>query len=105
MPGPPISLWGEKKMASLYEQSIVFAVHVDCHIGRGGGEVPERQSPVVVEKTSNHVRVRDDAGHVRGCREAPDLEGPVGVAVSSSRRWARSMCPSASSRDADNVGD
>ena len=60
--------------------------------GAGGREVAERQGAVLVEQARDRVRVRHDAGHVRGRREAADLQRPVGVAVELVAPGARGRC-------------
>ena len=73
-------------------------VHVDRKVGRGRCGVPTRERAVPVEQDRDGVGVRDDAGHVRGRREAPDLERACGMTSSAQRRCSRSNLPSASSR-------
>ncbi len=47
-------------------------IHLDAHVGRRRREVPEGQRPVGVQQPRNGGRVRDDARHVAGGREAAD---------------------------------
>ena len=54
--------------------------HVDVDIGCRRREVPERERAVTVKQHRDGARVGQDAGHVRGGREAAYLELPVGVA-------------------------
>ena len=56
-------------------------VHLDWKMGRGRRIVPAGERAVAVEQDGDCVDVRDDAGHVRRCREGPDLERPGGVAL------------------------
>ena len=61
----------------LVGERIVTAVHVDVDVGRGGGEVPERQRAVPVQQSRDRVRVTDDAGDVARRGERPDLHRAI----------------------------
>ena len=81
--------------------------HPDRHVRAGGGVVPERQRAVGVQQGRDRVGVGEDAGDVRGGREAADAQRPVGVAdelccqvgevdvavasapITTRRRWTR----------------
>ncbi len=57
----------------------VGPVHLDLHIGAGGGEVPERQGSVAVQEGGDAGGVAQDPGDVAGSGEAADLQRAVGV--------------------------
>ena len=75
-----MNLCGERKIASLYASGSPPAgcAHLDVDVGRGGGEVPERQRAVLVQERGDAVGVRHDAGDVRRRAERADLQRPVG---------------------------
>ena len=83
VPGPPTNLCGLMNTASLYAKRMLGAlrVHLDVDVGRGAGEVPERQRPVAVEQVGDGAGVGHDARHVRRGGERADLQRPVGVAI------------------------
>src|SRR5919108_5770173 len=55
-------------------------VHVYREVGAGRRVVPAGERTVTMEDGRDPLDVRDDPGHVRGGREAPDLQGPSSVA-------------------------
>ncbi len=89
VPGPPMSLWTEMNTASFSSRSASAGIatgrgtmrrHLDGHVGRGGGEVPEGQRAMAMEQHRDGAGVRQDAGDVGRGREGPDAQRPVGVA-------------------------
>jgi hypothetical protein len=52
--------------------------HPDRHVRRGGRVVPDRQRAVAVQQGGRPVGVGQDAGHIRGGREAPHDQRPPG---------------------------
>ena len=81
------------------------AVHVDVDIGRGGGEIPERQRAVLVQKGRDPVGVADDSGDVAGCGERPDLHRAIFVAEEFFFQRRRVDVAVRVLRDDDDVGD
>ncbi len=64
-------------MASLPASGRLSRIHVDRHVGAGRGVVPERKGAGAMKLLADPLDVGLDPGHVRGSREAADLERPV----------------------------
>jgi hypothetical protein len=79
--------------------------HLDVHVRRGGGEVPERQRTVAVQQHRDRARVRQDAGHVGRGGEAPDLQWAVGVVEQRSLERVEVDPPVRVLGDLDDVRD
>ncbi len=79
--------------------------HLDVHVGRGRREVPEGERAVAVQEDRDRPGVREDPGHVRRRREAPDLQRPVGVAEQLGLQAGKVDPPVRVLGDRDDVGD
>ena len=91
-PRPADELVGADEHRVLVGERVVGRVHLDPHVRRRGREVEERERAVLVEQPRDRVRVRGDAGHVRGGRERPDLRAAGRRSGRARpRSWSRSM--------------
>ncbi len=89
----------------LVRERIGAAVHVDVDVGRGGGEVPERQRAVPVQQGRDRVGVADDSGDVARRGERADLHRAIVVADEFRFQRRRVDVAVGVLRDDHDVGD
>ena len=69
-----------------YRIQRVLTVHVDSHVGTGGGVVPAGQRTVCPQQPGHGRDIALDSGDIGGGGKAADQQGAVGVPLQCSRQ-------------------